>query len=138
MKPPLPVFYFAAIISITSCAHDKVSPVASKQEVRYGIITGIGRLEPERPLKTGMLGYHTGVNGDRIPEQDKAISVAAVAVFGTVVHFTGEAMGVRDRLRITVKLDNGELVKVVQKVRYTESFNEGDHVKVRGAYDVSH
>lgn len=141
MKHLPSIFYFTAIISITSCAHSEMAQEtgdASKQGIRCGVITRISRLEPECPLKTDMLTYPTGVNRDGVPERNGAASVAAGAVFATTMHFGGEMMGVRDRFRITVKLNNGALVSVVQKVRYTESFNEGDHVKVRGTFAVSH
>lgn len=133
-----------AIALLGSCAQPSLSgDVYSRGEARQGQSVQTGRITAIRPVKIegntqagallgsiagGVLGSNIG--GGRTSNTAGAIGGALVG--GAVASQAQKSMGTRNGLEITVKLDSGSSVGVVQEVdpKRGSSFSIGDRVRV--------
>lgn len=147
VPPPMKSTLFAllpAVALLGSCAQQSLSgDVYSRGEARQGQSVQTGRITALRPVKIegnteagsllgtiagGVLGSNIG--GGRAANTAGAIGGAIVG--GAVASHAQKAMGTRNGLEITVKLDSGSSVAVVQEVdpRNGAPFSIGDRVRV--------
>ena len=129
----------AMSIVITGCASDKGGDVYTREEARQVQTVQLGVVEGARPVKIegtkSMIGTAAGAVAGGIAGsstgQGKGSQIGAVigAVVGGV---TGSAIeeGVtrEDAMEVTIKLDSGRVISVVQGGR--EEFKQGDKVRV--------
>ena len=101
--------------------------VTSIEAVKLEGGTGAGTLVGA--LAGGLLGSQIG-NGNAA---HTAGAVGGAVVGGAAGSHIGQAMGSKRGLRISVKLDGGGSLAVVQEVNPREEFYVGDRVRVLGA-----
>ncbi|MFT4171264.1 MAG: glycine zipper 2TM domain-containing protein [Rhodocyclaceae bacterium] len=145
------VLMCAATLAVSACASSKSGEVYSRDEAqrtmtyRDGVITGVRQVQLEgtkTPIGTGAGAVVGGVAGSTVG-QGKGQIVGAVlgAVVGGLAGAAAEEGLTRENaLQLTVKLDNGENLIVVQEMG-KDTFATGDRVRVvqsGGKTRVSH
>jgi outer membrane lipoprotein SlyB len=135
---------------LNACASSNAGDVYSRDEarkvqtIRKGIVESVRTVKLEgtkTPVGTAAGAVIGGVAGSTVGD-GKGSAIAAVigAVAGGLAGSAIEEVATRkDALEITVKLDNGSLVAIVQEA--TEKFSPGDSVRLiesGGVTRVSH
>ncbi len=132
----------AGILSVTlnGCASSNSGAVYSRDEarkvqtVKTGVVEGVRQVKLEgtkTPIGTGAGAVVGGVAGGSIGGGGRTSAVAAVlgAVAGGIVGaMAEEGVTRKDALEITVKLDGGGLIAIVQEA--DEAFNIGEQVRI--------
>lgn len=127
---------------MASCAQDTMTgDTYSRNDARQTQSVSKGRITAIRPVK--IEGNHTagtiiggvagGVLGSQLGGGSTAHTAGAVGgalVGGAVGSHAQQAMENRNGIEITVRLDQGGSVAVVQEVSRNEQFNVGDRVRV--------
>ncbi|MFW6243806.1 MAG: hypothetical protein ACOC15_01560 [Desulfovibrionales bacterium] len=140
------VFLLLLSLSLVGCAASKSGKVYTrdqareKQSVQYGTVLQVEEVLIEGSRSgLGVLGGAIvgGVLGSTIGSgTGKTLAILGGAVAGGAVGGVGEkAATQKDGLEITVELDNGELVSIVQEA--DRPFAVGDRVRVLTASDGS-
>lgn len=114
------------------------------QTVRMGVVESVRAVKLEgtkTPIGTAAGAAVGGVAGNSIGKGDDNIigAVIGAVVGGLAGSAIEEGMTRKDALEITVKLDNGTLIAIVQEA--DEQFNAGDKVRLiesGGTSRVSH
>jgi outer membrane lipoprotein SlyB len=141
MKTKL-LFCLPAVILFSSCAQDSMTgDTYSRNETRQAQSVQKGRITSIRPVK--IEGNHTagtiiggvagGVLGSQLGGGSRAHTAGAVGgalVGGAVGSHAQQALENRNGIEITVRLDQGGSVAVVQEVSRNEQFQVGDRVRV--------
>jgi outer membrane lipoprotein SlyB len=131
-----------AVVLFASCAQDTLTgDVYSQRDARQAQAVSTGKITSIRPVK--IEGNHTagtvvgsiagGFLGSTIGQGRAANTAGAVGgalVGGAVGSHAQQAMGSRNGIEITVRLDKGGSVSVVQQVNPREQFGVGDRVRV--------
>jgi len=135
---------------LNACASSNAGDVYSRDEarkiqtIRKGVVESVRTVKLEgtkTPIGTATGAVIGGVAGSSVGD-GKGSAIAAVigAVAGGLAGSAIEEIATRkDALEITVKLDNGSLVAIVQEA--TEKFSPGDNVRLienGGVTRVSH
>jgi len=135
---------------LNACASSNSGDVYSRDEarkiqtIRKGVVESVRTVKLEgtkTPIGTATGAVIGGVAGSSVGD-GKGSAIAAVigAVAGGLAGSAIEEIATRkDALEITVKLDNGSLVAIVQEA--TEKFSPGDNVRLienGGITRVSH
>jgi outer membrane lipoprotein SlyB len=135
---------------LNACASSNAGDVYSRDEarkiqtIRKGVVESVRTVKLEgtkTPIGTATGAVIGGVAGSTVGE-GKGSSIAAVigAVAGGLLGSAAEeGLTRKDAFEITVKLDNGSLVAIVQEA--TEKFSPGDSVRLienGGVTRVSH
>jgi len=135
---------------LNACASSNAGDVYSRDEarkiqtIRKGLVESVRTVKLEgtkTPIGTATGAVIGGVAGSTVGE-GKGSSIAAVigAVAGGLLGSAAEeGLTRKDAFEITVKLDNGSLVAIVQEA--TEKFSPGDSVRLienGGVTRVSH
>ena len=105
------------------------------QSVNMGRITSIRNVAIQGNTTAGTVvgGLAGGILGNRIGSGSTANTLGAIAggVGGAALgSHAQQAMGTKQGLEITVKLDNGRSISAVQEYNPRESFGTGDRVRV--------
>lgn len=141
MKAKFLLFVPVALL-VVSCAQDSLtgdtysrSDARQVQNVNTGRITSIRPVKIEGGNKTGAIlgGVAGGFLGNEIGSGHAANTAGAIggALVGSAVGSHAEqALNSRQGIDITVRLDGGGSVSVVQEVNPREAFYVGDRVKV--------
>lgn len=141
-------FLLAAILA--ACASSNSGDVYSREDarkiqtVRMGVVESVRAVKLEgtkTPIGTAAGAAVGGIAGSTIGEgKGSAVGAVIGAVAGGLAGSAIEEVVTRkDALEITVKLDNGSLVAIVQEA--TESFTPGEKVRLiesGGTTRVSH
>jgi outer membrane lipoprotein SlyB len=141
-------FLIAAILA--ACASSNSGDVYSREDarkiqtVRMGVVESVRAVKLEgtkTPIGTAAGAAVGGIAGSTIGEgKGSAVGAVIGAVAGGLAGSAIEEVVTRkDALEITVKLDNGSLVAIVQEA--TESFTPGEKVRLiesGGTTRVSH
>lgn len=125
----------------SSCAQDSLtgdtysrSEAGQAQSVRTGRVTAVRYVKIEGGNKTGAVlgGVGGGVLGNQIGSgSGRAAATVGGALLGTAVgSHVEQNVNSRQGIEITVKLDQGGSVAIVQEVNPRESFEVGDRVRV--------
>ena len=137
--------------TLGACATSNSGDVYSREDarkvqtVRMGVVEGIRQVKLEgtkSPIGTIAGAAVGGIAGSTVGGNDKVTAIAAVigAVAGAVAGSAIEEGITRaDGIEITVKLDNGTLIAIVQEA--TEKFTPGERVRLiesNGNTRVSH
>lgn len=140
----------ATAVGLGACASSTAGNVYSRDEVRQAQVVKFGTIEAVQPVKIegrpGYLGAATGavlggLAGSTVGggTGQKAATVAG-AVAGGVAGQAGERVLTRaDGLEITVRLENGNIMAIVQE-QSEQQFQVGQRVRVvehNGTYRVS-
>jgi len=135
---------------LNACASSNAGDIYSRDEarkiqtIRKGVVESVRTVKLEgtkTPIGTATGAVIGGVAGSSVGD-GKGSAIAAVigAVAGGLAGSAIEEVATRkDALEITVKLDNGSLVAIVQEA--TEKFSPGDSVRLienGGVTRVSH
>ena len=144
------VFILMIASLLNACASSNAGDVYSRDEarkiqtIRKGVVESVRTVKLEgtkTPIGTAAGAVIGGVAGSTVGE-GKGSAIAAVigAVAGGLAGSAIEEVATRqDALEITVKLDNGSLIAIVQEA--TEKFAPGDSVRLienGGVTRVSH
>ena len=144
------VFILMIASLLNACASSNAGDVYSRDEarkiqtIRKGVVESVRTVKLEgtkTPIGTAAGAVIGGVAGSTIGE-GKGTAIAAVigAVAGGLAGSAIEEVATRqDAFEITVKLDNGSLIAIVQEA--TEKFAPGDSVRLienGGVTRVSH
>lgn len=147
LKPAI-ILLIASLLN--ACASSNAGDVYSRDEarkvqtIRKGVVESVRTVKLEgtkTPIGTAAGAVVGGVAGSTVGD-GKGSAIAAVigAVAGGLAGSAIEEAATRkDALEITVKLDNGSLVAIVQEA--TEKFSPGDSVRLidsGGVTRVSH
>ena len=137
--------------ALGACATSNSGDVYSREDarkvqtVRMGVVEGIRQVKLEgtkSPVGTIAGAAVGGIAGSAVGGNDKVSAIAAVigAVAGAVAGAAIEEGVTRaDGIEITVKLDNGTLIAIVQEA--TDKFTPGERVRLiesNGNTRVSH
>ncbi len=137
--------------ALGACATSNSGDVYSREDarkvqtVRMGVVEGIRQVKLEgtkSPVGTIAGAAVGGIAGSTVGGNDKVTAIATVigAVAGAVAGAAIEEGVTReDGIEITVKLDNGTLIAIVQEA--TEKFTPGERVRLiesNGNTRVSH
>jgi len=137
-----PLICLPLIFWLTSCAQDSLTgDVYSRGEARQSQSVSMGRITAIRPVKieggsdAGMLvgGLAGGLLGHNLGKGSAANTAGAIGgalLGGTIGSRAEQSMGTRQGLEITVRLDDGGSLAVVQEVSRSERFMVGDRVRV--------
>ena len=131
-----------AVMLFASCAQDTMTgDVYSQRDARQAQAVSTGKITSVRPVK--IEGDHTagtivggiagGLLGSNIGQGRAANTAGAVGgalVGGALGSHAQQAMGSRNGIEITVRLDKGGSLSVVQQVNPREQFSVGDRVRV--------
>ncbi len=141
----------AMAAALGACATSNSGDVYSREDarkvqtVRMGVVEGIRQVKLEgtkSPVGTIAGAAVGGIAGSTVGGNDKVTAIATVigAVAGAVAGAAIEEGVTReDGIEITVKLDNGTLIAIVQEA--TEKFTPGERVRLiesNGNTRVSH
>jgi len=141
----------AMAATLAACATSNSGDVYSREDarkvqtVRMGVVEGIRQVKLEgtkSPVGTIAGAAVGGIAGSTVGGNDKVTAIATVigAVAGAVAGAAIEEGVTReDGIEITVKLDNGTLIAIVQEA--TEKFTPGERVRLiesNGNTRVSH
>jgi outer membrane lipoprotein SlyB len=144
------VFILMIASLLNACASSNAGDVYSRDEarkiqtIRKGVVESVRTVKLEgtkTPIGTAAGAVIGGVAGSTVGD-GKGSAIAAVigAVAGGLAGSAIEEVATRqDALEITVKLDNGSLIGIVQEA--TEKFSPGDSVRLienGGVTRVSH
>jgi outer membrane lipoprotein SlyB len=144
------VFILMIASLLNACASSNAGDVYSRDEarkiqtIRTGVVESVRTVKLEgtkTPIGTAAGAVIGGVAGSTVGD-GKGSAIAAVigAVAGGLAGSAIEEVATRqDALEITVKLDNGSLIGIVQEA--TEKFSPGDSVRLienGGVTRVSH
>ena len=144
------VFILMIASLLNACASSNAGDVYSRDEarkiqtIRKGVVESVRTVKLEgtkTPIGTAAGAVIGGVAGSTVGE-GKGSAIAAVigAVAGGLAGSAIEEVATRqDALEITVKLDNGSLIAIVQEA--TEKFAPGDSIRLienGGVTRVSH
>ena len=111
------LYCLPAVLLFTSCAQDTMTgDTYSRNEARQAQSVSKGRITSIRPVK--IEGDHT------------AGAVGGALVGGAIGSHAEQAMGSRNGIEISVRLDHGGSIAVVQEVSRNEQFQVGDRVRV--------
>jgi outer membrane lipoprotein SlyB len=138
------IIHFLILLMAAGCASSRSGKVYSRDEarkphtVKMGTVESVGEVEIEGTKSTlgvvagGILG---GVVGSSIGHgSGTAIAIAVGAIAGGAAGGAVEEQSTRrDGLEITVRLEDGKTIAIVQEA--DESFNVGDPVRVLTAPD---
>lgn len=127
---------------VSGCASSKSGDVYTREEARRVQSVQMGVVEGTRPVKiegtksqigTGAGAIVGGIAGSSIGEgKGSAIGTVLGAVAGGVAGAAAEEAYTRqDAVEITIRLDNGRLISVVQGGK--DEFKVGDRVRVLGS-----
>jgi outer membrane lipoprotein SlyB len=137
--------------TLGACATSNSGDVYSREDarkvqtVRMGVVEGIRQVKLEgtkSPVGTIAGAAVGGIAGSTVGGNDKVSAIAAVigAVAGAVAGAAiEEGITREDGIEITVKLDNGTLIAIVQEA--TDKFTPGERVRLiesNGNTRVSH
>jgi outer membrane lipoprotein SlyB len=137
--------------ALGACATSNSGDVYSREDtrkvqtVRMGVVEGIRQVKLEgtkSPVGTIAGAAVGGIAGSTVGGNDKVSAIAAVigAVAGAVAGAAiEEGITREDGIEITVKLDNGTLIAIVQEA--TDKFTPGERVRLiesNGNTRVSH
>ena len=139
-----------AVLTITGCASSRSGSVYSRDQARQEMNVRMGIIESVRDVqlegtKTGAGtvagGAIGGVAGSNVGKgKGQAVGTILGVVAGAIAgHAIEEGATKKNGVEITVKLDNGQLIAIVQEAE--ERFNPGDRVRVlsgSGTTRVSH
>lgn len=125
----------------TSCAQDSLtgdtysrSEAGQAQSVRTGRVTSIRYVKIEGGNKTGAIlgGVGGGFLGNEIGSGSgrTAATIGGAALGAVAGSHIEQNLNSRQGIEITVKLDRGGSVSIVQEVNPRESFEVGDRVRV--------
>ncbi len=141
----------AIAATLSACATSNSGDVYSREDarkvqtVRMGVVEGIRQVKLEgtkSPVGTIAGAAVGGIAGSTVGGNDKVTAIATVigAVAGAVAGAAiEEGITREDGIEITVKLDNGTLIAIVQEA--TEKFTPGERVRLiesNGNTRVSH
>jgi outer membrane lipoprotein SlyB len=141
----------AMAAALGACATSNSGDVYSREDarkvqtVRMGVVEGIRQVKLEgtkSPVGTIAGAAVGGIAGSTVGGNDKVTAIATVigAVAGAVAGAAiEEGITREDGIEITVKLDNGTLIAIVQEA--TEKFTPGERVRLiesNGNTRVSH
>jgi len=141
----------AMAATLVACATSNSGDVYSREDarkvqtVRMGVVEGIRQVKLEgtkSPVGTIAGAAVGGIAGSTVGGNDKVTAIATVigAVAGAVAGAAiEEGITREDGIEITVKLDNGTLIAIVQEA--TEKFTPGERVRLiesNGNTRVSH
>jgi outer membrane lipoprotein SlyB len=141
----------AMAATLVACATSNSGNVYSREDarkvqtVRMGVVEGIRQVKLEgtkSPVGTIAGAAVGGIAGSTVGGNDKVTAIATVigAVAGAVAGAAiEEGITREDGIEITVKLDNGTLIAIVQEA--TEKFTPGERVRLiesNGNTRVSH
>ena len=150
MKMALRIILIALVVALAGCATSNSGGVYSREETRQTKTVKMGVVESVRTVKIegtkSGVGAVTGaavggiagnsVGGGRGKLLTTVIGAVAGGLAGNAVE---EKVTEADGLEITVKLENGNLIAIVQEA--DEQFHPGDHVRLiegGGVTRVSH
>ena len=139
----IPLLGCASVIFLSSCAQDSLTgdtysrgEAGRAQSISTGRITSIRdvKIEGENAGGTLVGGLAGGLLGSNIGggrASNTAGAVGGALLGGAVGSHAQQAMGSRNGIEITVRLDGGKgSVSVVQEVSPREQFSVGDRVRV--------
>lgn len=141
MKPKF-LLCLPAIILLSSCAQESMTgdtfsrgEARQAQSVNPGRITSIRNVTIQGDTTAGTVigGLAGGALGSNIGSgrtSNTAGAIGGALVGGAVGSHAQQRMGTRNGIEITVRLDAGGSVSVVQEVSANERFNVGDRVRV--------
>ncbi len=141
MKTKL-LYCLPVVLWFTSCAQDSMTgntysrnEARQSQSVSEGRITSIRTVKIEGDHTAGTLigGVAGGLLGSTLGGGSSAHTLGAVGgalVGGAVGSQAQQAMGSRNGIEITVRMNQGGSVSVVQEVSRNEQFRVGDRVRV--------
>ncbi len=136
------VLTIALAVLLSSCAQDSLtgdvvsrSEAGQAQNVQRGRITSIRPIKIEGGNNAGTLvgGLAGGLLGSNIGSgraSNTAGAVGGALLGGAVGSRAEQSMNSRNGIEITVRLDQGGSMAVVQEVSPRESFSQGDRVRV--------
>ncbi|MBI5059356.1 MAG: glycine zipper 2TM domain-containing protein [Nitrosomonadales bacterium] len=142
MKQSKIILMLGLVVAVAGCASSKSGDTYTRDEARRVQNVQMGVVEGSRPIKiegtksgigTGAGAIVGGIAGSSTG-QGKGSSIGAVlgAVAGGVVGAAAEEGFTREEgMEITVRLENGRLISVVQGGK--EQFQPGDRVRVLGS-----
>jgi outer membrane lipoprotein SlyB len=131
-----------AVIMFSSCAQDTLTgDTYSRNEARQAQTVSKGRITSIRPVKIeggnqagtlvgGLAGGLLGSNIGHGRSSHTAGAVGGALVGGALGSHAEQAMTSRNGIEITVRLDQGGSIAVVQEVSPREQWNVGDRVRV--------
>lgn len=143
MNKMLSAVLLAAVVGVTGCASSKGGDVYTREDarrpmsVRMATVEGVRAVKLEgtkSPIGAGAGGIIGGIAGSGIARDSKGQAIGAVlgAVLGGLAGAATEEMGTReDAVELTVRLENGSLLSVVQGGDPNE-FKVGDKVRLLG------
>lgn len=133
----VPVLFVAcAQPSLTGDSYSR-GEAGAAQEVRYGRVTNVRSVTLEGSgtggailgaVAGGYLGRQVGSGSGR-----DAATIGGAALGGTAGSYAGQGATRRQGIEISVKLDGGSEIAIVQQVNKNESFSVGDRVRVTGS-----
>jgi outer membrane lipoprotein SlyB len=136
------LFLLSATLIFSSCAQNSLtgdtysrSEAGQAQSVSKGRITSIRPVKIEGNNQAGTIigGIAGGALGSNVGGGRTANTAGAIggALLGGVVGSQAQqAMGSRNGIEISVRLDQGGTVAVIQEVSRNEQFSVGDRVRV--------
>lgn len=132
--------FLAACASSNSGSVYKRDDARKVHTVKTGIVEGVRTVKLEgtkSPVGTVAGGAIGGIAGGSIGHgRGSAVAAVIGAVAGGIAGAaTEEAVTRKDALEITVKLDGGGLIAIVQEA--DEAFNPGDRVRIIESSDTS-
>ena len=144
MKTKL-LFLLSAALLFSSCAQDSLTgDTYSRSEAGQAKSVNKGRITSIRPVKIeggnqagtiigGLAGGALGSNIGSGRASNTAGAIGGALVGGAVGSHAQQAMGSRNGIEISVRLDQGGTLAVVQEVSRNEQFSVGDRVRVLGS-----
>lgn len=148
MKPSFLLICVGAMLPLflNGCASSRGGDVYSRDQARQAQDVRFGRVESVRPVliegTEGVIGSVTGaaiggIAGSTIgggTGSDMA-AVAGVLIGGLIGAALEEGVTRREALEVTVQLDNGQVIAVVQEANDYEFFPQGARVRVLTDYN---
>ena len=130
------------VMLFASCAQDTMTgDVYHQGDVRQSQSVNTGKITAIRPVKIegnntagavvgGLAGGFLGSNIGKGRASNTAGAIGGAALGSVIGSHTQQSMGSRNGIEITVRLDGGGSVAVVQQVSQNEEFYVGDRVRV--------
>lgn len=133
------LFMIASVLLVTACASSNSGSVYSRDEakrmqtVKTGVVESVRQVQIEgtkTPIGTVAGGAIGGIAGSSVGSGRTSSVVAVIgAVAGAIAGSAVEEVATRkDGLELTIKLDGGGLVSIVQEA--DEMFKAGDKVRI--------
>lgn len=141
MKSQILIVLSAALL-FSSCAQDSLTGnTYSRNEAGQAQSVSKGRITSIRPVKIeggnqagtligGLAGGALGSNIGSGRASNTAGAIGGALVGGAIGSHAQQNMGSRNGIEISVRLDQGGTVAVVQEVSPSEQFSVGDRVRV--------